>query len=182
MFNLDDFLARCHDDLEESNPMMAIRETVHRTVHDGLDLERHFGPYRRGGSQVLHNSDSLTVLHIVWPPGISIFPHDHQTWAVIGIHAGIEDNTFYRRSENGLHNMGTVRLAPHESRALPVDAIHAVANPESTPTAAIHVYGGDFLRIPRSEFDADTYEERPYDAKHAASVFERANEAWMNTR
>ena len=49
------------------------------------------------GLTVLHQADDLTVLHVVWAPGMDIWPHDHRMWAVIGIYEGEEDNTFYRR-------------------------------------------------------------------------------------
>ena len=41
---------------------------------------------------------------------------------------------------------------------------------------AIHVYGGDFFAAPRSEFDPDTFEERPYDAERAKRLFREAND------
>ena len=42
--------------------------------------------------------DELTVLHVVWAPRMTIYPHDHRMWAAIGIYAGQEDNSFFRRS------------------------------------------------------------------------------------
>ncbi len=45
---------------------------------------------------MLYRDDDLTVLHVVWAPGMSIYPHDHRMWAVIGIYSGQEDNAFYR--------------------------------------------------------------------------------------
>jgi uncharacterized protein (DUF1330 family) len=54
--------------------------------------------------------------------------------------------------------------------------IHAVANPLDHATGAIHVYGGDFFGTPRSEFDPETFEERPYDVERAKRVFLKANE------
>ncbi|MFT5393245.1 MAG: putative metal-dependent enzyme (double-stranded beta helix superfamily) [Gammaproteobacteria bacterium] len=179
MFNLDTFLSDCHSALAETNPMLAIQELIGRAVATPMDLDAAFGPYSKGGTKVLHHGDQLTVLHIVWPPGISIFPHDHLMWAAIGIHAGIEDNTFFRRTDAGLDTMGTVRMAPGDARSLPADAIHAVANPESLPTAALHVYGGDFFAAKRSQFDEETHAEKPYDKAHANRVFEQANERWL---
>ena len=56
--------------------------------------------------------------------------------------------------------------------------IHAVTNPLRQFTGAIHVYGGDFFAAARSEWDAETLEERPYDVEHAKRVFAEANERW----
>ena len=58
------------------------------------------------------------------------------------------------------------------------DVIHAVANPLRQYTGAIHVYGGDFYAIPRSEWDPETRAERPYDVHRAMKVFADADARW----
>jgi hypothetical protein len=45
-------------------------------------------------------------------------------------------------------------------------------------TAAIHIYGGDFFGTPRSDWDPETLEERPYDIARGRKVFDDANERW----
>ena len=45
---------------------------------------------------------SHVVLNVVWAPRMSIYPHDHRMWAVIGIYGGAEDNTLFRRGPQGL--------------------------------------------------------------------------------
>jgi predicted metal-dependent enzyme (double-stranded beta helix superfamily) len=59
--------------------------------------------------------------------------------------------------------------------ALGEAVIHSVTNPLDRITAAIHVYGGDFFVVPRSEWDPQTLQERPFDIEHAKEVFEEAN-------
>ena len=54
--------------------------------------------------------------------------------------------------------------------------IHAVTNPLDQITAAIHVYGGDFFATARSEWDPETFEERPYNVADTMRAFEKANE------
>jgi len=44
-----------------------------------------------------------------------------------------------------------------------------------TTTAGIHVYGGDLNTTPRSEWDPETFEERPFDSDHAVRLFEESN-------
>lgn len=56
------------------------------------------------------------------------------------------------------------------------DAIHAVDNPRRAYSGAIHVYGGDFFGVPRSQWNADTYEEAPFDLQDLRREFERAEE------
>ena len=52
-------------------------------------------PATRRGS----NRRSIFPFHVVWAPGMRIRPHDHLMWAAIGLYAGQEDNTFYRRAD-----------------------------------------------------------------------------------
>ena len=59
-----------------------------------------------------------------------------------------------------------------------------MTNPLDRLTGAIHVYGGDFFTMPRSEWTPETFEERPYDIEHTLRLFEEANEQLraMNAR
>jgi predicted metal-dependent enzyme (double-stranded beta helix superfamily) len=117
-------------------------------------------------------------VHAVWPPGISLFPHDHRMWAAIGIYAGQEDNTFYRRRAGGLAVSGGKELREADVLLLGQDAVHAVRNPLARYTGAIHVYGGDFVTQERSQWDADLRDESPYDLEAARAVFDEADRAF----
>jgi len=46
-------------------------------------------------------------------------------------------------------------------------------------TGTIHIYGGDVFGTPRSEWDPETREERPFDIECARKVFADANERWL---
>jgi predicted metal-dependent enzyme (double-stranded beta helix superfamily) len=46
--------------------------------------------------QRLYSSADLTILNVVWGPRMTIMPHNHRMWAVIGIYTGREDNIFWR--------------------------------------------------------------------------------------
>jgi predicted metal-dependent enzyme (double-stranded beta helix superfamily) len=52
-----------------------------------------------------------------------------------------------------------------------------VTNPISRLTAAIHVYGGDLLSHERSQWDAETLHEEPYDLEAARQQFETPSKA-----
>ena len=54
----------------------------------------------------------------------------------------------------------------------------AVANPTRQLTGAIHVYGGDFVNQPRSQWGPGPREERPYDLAVFNQLFDEANRAW----
>jgi predicted metal-dependent enzyme (double-stranded beta helix superfamily) len=127
---------------------------------------------------VLFNSPELTVLNVVWAPRMSIYPHDHRMWFVIGIYGGAENNTIFRRSPNGIVRSGGKKLSERDVFSLGADAIHSVHNPMWRLTGAIHVYGGDFINQPRSEWDPESLVEQPYDAAQVRRVFAEANTAW----
>ena len=48
-----------------------------------------------------------------------------------------------------------------------------MVNPSAKVTGAIHVYGGDFFAIERSEWDPDSLQERPFDVAKAQRMFAR---------
>jgi predicted metal-dependent enzyme (double-stranded beta helix superfamily) len=102
-------------------------------------------------------------------------PHDHRTWAVIGIYTGREQNTFFRRADRGIAQHGTKELNAKDVASLGAATIHAVTNPLEQITGAIHVYGGDFFATPRSEWDSKTLDERPFSMEHTTRAFEEAN-------
>ncbi len=51
-----------------------------------------------------------------------------------------------------------------------------MVNPIEKLTGAIHIYGGDFFAPGRSEWDAGTLEERPFDLADALRTFQEAND------
>jgi predicted metal-dependent enzyme (double-stranded beta helix superfamily) len=123
----------------------------------------------------LHVSPELTILKVVWAPGMSFGPHDHRTWAAIGIYTGGEDNAFYRRNGDTLAESGGKSLRPRDVVLLGDNVVHAVTNPTAEFAGAIHIYGGDFFAIPRSEWRGQPYREQPYDVDYVLDYFEAAN-------
>ena len=175
MFDLDTFVNDCIAANAEDEPRLAIKEVVERAVRQrGIEDAL---PAERAEVGRLHVSPELTVLKVVWAPGMDLYPHDHRMWATIGIYGGQEDNTFFRRTPDGVVRSGGKELKEHDVALLGDATIHAVANPRRTFTGAIHVYGGDFFQQPRSEFDPVTLEEMPYDVERTLAIFEAANEA-----
>lgn len=178
MFNLDHFIADCRAALAGPGPEAQIRELVARAVSQPSDVARALGAPRQGGLFPLHHSPELTIVNVVWAPGMAIYPHEHAMWAVIGMYGGREDNTFYRRSPAGLAVAGGKQLAPADTVLLGDAVIHAVTNPLRAFSGGIHVYGGDFFGTPRSEWDPDTLEERPFDVRRARQAYAEANARW----
>jgi predicted metal-dependent enzyme (double-stranded beta helix superfamily) len=120
----------------------------------------------------------LTVINIVWAPGMTLLPHNHEMWAVIAIYTGREDNVFFRRDpEDRTHIVETNQKTLDSGGVIVLgdDVIHSVHNPLEKLTGALHVYGGDFVRQPRSQWGPGEPVERPYDYDFVLQEFASAN-------
>ena len=176
MFDVDGLVADCQRALVESEPRRAIREVLTRVVSDPGPVTDALAS-ATGGLQMLHNSATLTVLNVIWAPHMHLYPHDHRMWAAIGIYSGVEDNAFYRRVPGTITPAGGKELRTGDVLLLGDDAIHAVTNPARQFTGAIHVYGGDFVNEPRSQWDPDTLREEPYDLDQVIRQFQAGTAA-----
>jgi predicted metal-dependent enzyme (double-stranded beta helix superfamily) len=176
---LEQFIADCAAAIHDSAPTKAVKETVARAVADTTALEQMLGTPERGGVEKIHVSDELTIINVIWAPKMTIMPHNHNMWAVIGVYGGREDNIFWRRIKDDpagrIEAAGAKSLGPKDVRPLGDDIIHSVTNPTSKLTGAIHVYGGDFFATERSEWETEGLEERPYDIEKNMQMFEDAN-------
>ena len=192
MFDTEGFAADCRAALAvDRGGGRAVREVVARAVSDPAGLMRALGEPRRAGLNVLHRAPDLTVLNLVWGPGMSVMPHNHRTMAVIGIYAGREDNAFWRRvggaGDDGaggrIEPAGGKTLVERDCAVLGRHIIHSVTNPLPRLTGAIHVYWGeDFFADGKSEWDPETVRERPYDKEKVARLFEESNAALAGAR
>jgi predicted metal-dependent enzyme (double-stranded beta helix superfamily) len=183
MFNLEQFITDCRLALAEDQSHTSVREVVARAVADPARVLNGLGEPRRAEVQKLYHSSELTILNVIWGPRITIMPHNHKMWAVIGVYTGREDNIFWRRipgGQNGrLEAAGARALCEKDAEPLGHNIIHSVTNPISRLTGAIHVYGGDFFdAVPiRSEWDPETLVELPYNVEKNLRLFEEANAA-----
>src|SRR5207253_1466357 len=136
------------------------------------------GEPKRAQLQKLYHAADLTILNVIWGPMMTVMPHDHRMWAVIGIYSGREDNIFWRRKADGggrIEAAGARELCVGDAEPLGRSLIHSVTNPIPRLTGAIHVYGGDFFAAERSEWDPESLLEEPFDAERAVRRFEEAN-------
>lgn len=173
MFDVDELVDDLRAVAVEPEPRLAVRDVLDRALARGDGLQAAL-PATRAELTALHHSPDLTVLHVVWAPGMSIQPHDHRMWAAIAIYGGEEDNAFYRREGGRAVPTGGKVLRTGDVTLLGDDVIHSVVNPLKTLTGAIHVYGGDFFARPRSDWDPETLEELP-EPIDSRTVFEEAN-------
>lgn len=171
------FIEDCRTALGEENTKATVNELVARMVSKPSQIVEAIGEPSLAGIQSLYHTKDLTILSIAWAPGMTLYPHNHNMWAVIGIYGGREDNTFYRSGPEGLTKHGLKSLETGETIALGEDTIHSVHNPLGKMTLGLHVYGGDFFEEPRSEWDPETLQERPFDIENARRTFDLANQS-----
>lgn len=177
IFGKDQFVAECLTAVRAGDGVtVAVKEIVERAVSDPSAIEAEVTARTVSPMMTIwHRSDELTVLHIVWPPDVDLFAHDHNMWATIGIYGGREDNQFYRRLEDG-------RIEPHTGKTitqndvitLGSDVVHSVSNPTKDWTAALHVYGGEFFTTPRTMWSKETLEPMPLDVAFIRENLEAA--------
>ena len=173
MFDLQGFIADCHAAIAEPEARLAVKQVLDRAVADPTLPEAL--PPARAEIVKLHVDEDLTILKVVWTPGMSVAPHDHRMWAAIGVYTGAEDNEFFRRGHSTLVASGARMLRPGDVCLLGDDVIHGVTNPSSQHAGAIHVYGGDLFATPRSEWRGDPLTEEPNDPARTIALFEAAN-------
>jgi predicted metal-dependent enzyme (double-stranded beta helix superfamily) len=179
MFDLDRFIEDCRAAVRDDPTHKAAREVVKRAVSDPAAVLAGIGEPKRAGVEAIYRGDDITILNVVWGPRMTIMPHNHLMWAVIGVYTGREDNIFWRRvpgGDGGLIEAAAARsIGERDVEPLGRDIIHSVTNPVSRLTGAIHVYGGNFFAISRSEWDPETLCEGRYDTDKAMRLFEEAN-------
>src|SRR6266436_6408452 len=156
VFDLELFKSECAEAASRGAGQQAIREIVARAVEA-----------------------PGAVLNSLGEPRMTVMPHNHNMWAVIGIYTGREDNILWRRRPDAPSSRteaaGAQALGERDTLPLGRDIIHSVTNPIGRLTGAIHVYGGDFFGVPRSEWDPERLLEQPGDVQRTLQLFEESN-------
>ena len=179
MFNLDSCLADCCAAVADDPTHRAAREIAARAVADPAAVLAGLGTPERAGVTSLYQSDTLTVLNVIWGPLMTVPPHNHNMWAVIAVYTGREDNIFWRRIEDEhgatIEAAGAKSLTVKDAEPLGHDIVHSVTNPVGRLTGAIHLYGGDFFEVERLEWDPENHRSRAYDVENTRRRFEQSN-------
>ena len=176
-FDVDELIAQCLEANAESQPLLATRDVLARVVAAPDAVTDALLP-PEGGLNLLYNTADLTIINIVWAPGMTLLPHDHRMWAAIAIYGGREENVFFRRDPDDRTRIVETNgktLDAGDIALLGDDAIHSVHNPLPRLTGAIHVYGGDFVREPRSQWGPGEPVEQVYDLGFVMEEFAAAN-------
>ncbi|MEM7172392.1 MAG: hypothetical protein AAF530_19650 [Pseudomonadota bacterium] len=179
MFDLERFVEDCKAAVAEDPTHKAAREVVARAVDDPAGVLNGLGEPSRATVERLYVSDSLTVLNVIWGPMMTLMPHNHEMWAVIGMYTGREDNIYWRRLKDDpqgrIEAAGAQAMQVKDASPLGPDIIHSVTNPIDKLTGAIHVYGGNFFEVHRSEWDPLELTEGDYNMEKNLALFEASN-------
>lgn len=178
-FDLQQFTQFCLDQLSSETPQKNIAEELQVIIQKPHELMAEIGQPTQSAIQKFYVSDELTIVNVVWAPKMTLLPHNHNMWAIIGVYSGREDNIFWRRCKSDSKQVeaaGAKSLAAGELAALGKDLIHSVTNPSDQFTGAIHIYGGNFFDMPRSEWETETLMEKPYDIQKNLKLFELENQ------
>lgn len=179
MFEVDRFVSDCRAAYAEDPSHKAVREVIARAVSEPAEVLKGLGEPTRAGVHRLYHADDFTILNVVWGPYMTLMPHNHEMWAVIGVYSGREDNIFWRRvkdAEGGkIEAAGAEAMQVGDAMPMGRDVVHSVTNPIPRLTGAIHVYGGDFFGADRSEWDPESLLEGRYDIEKNLRLFEESN-------
>jgi predicted metal-dependent enzyme (double-stranded beta helix superfamily) len=175
MFDIERFVLDCRDAVRADATHRGVAEVVDRALRDPAAVTAALGEPTGAGLVPIYKSPELTIVNVIWKPHMTVMPHNHEMWAVIGIYGGREDNIFWRRIKDDPHGhieaAGARALGTGDHAPLGKDIIHSVTNPIPKLTGAIHIYGGDFFEVERSEWDAENLTEQPYDMDRVKALF-----------
>ena len=107
---------------------------------------------------------SLCLFSLVIPPGSRTPVHDHLAWGLVGIYRGAQDETIYRRLDDGREE-GTARLEVQTQQRLaagefyallpPQDDIHYVETVSDVPSISIHLLANDTACVWRHKYEPE---------------------------
>src|SRR6266516_181294 len=119
---------------------------------------------------------SLCLFSLVVPAGAATPVHDHLAWGLVGIYRGRQDETVYRRLDNGadegradLEVAKRQELGRGEFYALlpPIDDIDYVRTISDTPSISIHLLANDTACVWRHKFDPASGVVTPFRSGYA---------------
>jgi predicted metal-dependent enzyme (double-stranded beta helix superfamily) len=116
------------------------------------------------GQYALYRAEdgSLCLFSLVVPADSATPVHDHLAWGLVGLYRGAQDETVYRRLDDG-SDPSTAKLEVSKRQSLkpgdfyalipPTDDIHYVKTISETPSISIHLLANDTACVWRHRFD-----------------------------
>lgn len=119
------------------------------------------------GQYALYRADdgSLCLFSLVIPSGAETPVHDHLAWGLIGVYRGRQDETVYRRLDDGrdeshadlaVARRQTVEAGEFYALLPPIDDIHYVKTVSGTPSISIHLLANDTACVWRHRYEPET--------------------------
>jgi predicted metal-dependent enzyme (double-stranded beta helix superfamily) len=105
---------------------------------------------------------SLCLFSLVIPAGAETPVHDHLAWGLIGVYRGRQDETVYRRLDDGrdparadleVARRQTVQEGEFYALLPPIDDIHYVKTVSETPSISIHLLANDTACVWRHRYE-----------------------------
>jgi 3-mercaptopropionate dioxygenase len=130
------------------------------------------------GQYALYRAEdgSLCLFSLVVPVGAATPVHDHLAWGLVGIYRGRQDETVYRRLDDGsdaaharLEVSKRQQLGPGQFYTLlpPTDDIHYVRTISDIPSISIHLLANDTACVWRHKFDPSSGLVTPFRSGYA---------------
>jgi predicted metal-dependent enzyme (double-stranded beta helix superfamily) len=130
------------------------------------------------GQYALYRAEdgSLCLFSLVVPPGAATPVHDHLAWGLIGLYRGRQDETVYRRLDDGTDPArATLEVARQQTLdrgdfyALlpPADDIHYVKTVSETASISIHLLANDTACVWRHKFEPESGKVTPFRSGYA---------------
>lgn len=130
------------------------------------------------GQYALYRAEdgSLCLFSLVVPVDASTPVHDHLAWGLVGVYRGEQDETVYRRLDDGsdparaqLEVAKRQALKPGDLYALipPTDDIHYVKTISKTSSISIHLLANDTACVWRHKFDPASGAVSPFRSGYA---------------
>jgi len=116
------------------------------------------------GQYALYRAEdgSLCLFSLVIPAGAETPVHDHLAWGLIGVYRGRQDETVYRRLDDGsVEGQARLEVARRQTMDMgefyallpPRDDIHFVKTVSEVPSISIHLLANDTACVWRHRFD-----------------------------
>jgi predicted metal-dependent enzyme (double-stranded beta helix superfamily) len=170
---------------DHADRIEALKPAFARLLADGGwlpdDLARPDDKSRMGdgiGQYALYRAEdgSLCLFSLVVPPNASTPVHDHLAWGLVGVYRGEQDETVYRRLDDG-SDPARARLEVSKRQALkpghvyplipPTDDIHYVKTISKTASVSIHLLANDTACVWRHKFDPGAGTVTPFRSGYA---------------
>ena len=175
MFNKEAFIEQCKSVAHLEDSHKRIKVILEDALKDPKSIMNELGRPTEAGVQTLYEASNLSILNFVWAPGMELHPHNHNLWAIIGIYNGVEENTFYVRKDDAIVRQNSKNIETGCAMMLGKDVIHSVKNTSTEFTGGIHIYGGNFVGVERSQWDESPRKEVPYNMEQTRQLFAVAN-------